>query len=234
MFKKYNDKLFCFSPPVMLATLVIEFCLAAYTFIKYKMTTISRLAIAILITLGIFQLSEYMICGGFGLTHAEWTKFGYIATALLPAFGIHLIVAIAQKKSPLIVGLAYASSILFIAYYSLNSASISGQECYANYAVFYATGLMSQLFAVYYFGWLSVGGYIAVHWSRQLPEKRIALHSVVIGGLLFIIPTYFFNVIDPTTTKGIPSIMCGFAVIFALILALRVLPNSCQNRKTIK
>lgn len=226
MFKKYKGKLYCFSPPVMLATLIIEFCLAIYTLVRYKMTTISRLATAILITLGCFQLSEYMICGGLGLTHIEWAKFGYITTALLPALGIHLISAIAGKKKPLLLSIAYATSIIFVTYFLINNSALSGQECFANYAVFYAHGIMSQLFGVYYSLWLIIGLYLAWQWSKQLPKKRKALRAVILGNLLFILPTFFFNIIDPTTIKGIPSIMCGFAVIFALTLAIKVLPNS--------
>jgi hypothetical protein len=218
----------------MLVTLIIEFSLAIYTIVRYKMTTISRLAVAILIVLGFFQLSEYTICGGLGLTHIEWAKLGYITTALLPAFGIHLIIAIADKKKPLLISIAYATSAIFVIYYLLNNGAISGHQCYANYAVFYAHGLMSQLFGIYYFCWLVVGFCLAWHWSNQLPSKRKALRAVILGGLIFIVPTYFFNVIDPSTTKGIPSIMCGFAVLFALVLVIRILPISCRTRVSLR
>jgi len=230
MFKKYQGKLFCFSPPVMLATLIIEFSSAIYVFARYKMTTISRLIVAILVTLGLFQLSEYMICGGWGLSHAEWAKFGYIATALLPVFGIHLITAMAGKKKPLLVSVAYATSAVFIVYYVIDRSLISGQQCFANYAVFYTHGLISQLFSIYYFFWLTVGLFLALHWSNQQPDKRKSLRSIILGGFIFIVPTYIFNLIDPTTVKGIPSIMCGFAVVFAFILVLVVLPDSCKKR----
>lgn len=230
MFKKYQGKLFCFSPPVMLATLIIEFSMAIYTFARYKMTTISRLVVTILITLGLFQLSEYMICGGWGLTHAEWAKFGYIATALLPTLGLHLIIAISGKKKPLLISIAYATSAIFLIYYAVDKSSINGQQCFANYAVFYARGVISQLFSIYYFFWLTVDLFMALHWSNQLPDKRKTLRSIILGGFIFVIPTYIFNIIDPTTIKGIPSIMCGFAVVFAFILVIAVLPDNCKKR----
>ena len=66
MFKDYKGKTFCFSPPVMLATFIIEFGFAFYSIWRYKMTTISRLVVAMLFALGSFQLAEYMICGGLG------------------------------------------------------------------------------------------------------------------------------------------------------------------------
>lgn len=213
----------------MLATFVIEFGLAFYTFWHYKMDKISRLAIITFLALGTFQLSEYMVCGGLGLTNIDWARFGYIAITLLPALGIHMITALAGKKEPLIVNAAYATCAAFAAYY-LVSNTFSGQSCYANYAVFYTQSIGSQLFTAYYYGWLMIGIYLAWHWSNQLPAKRMALRSMIIGYTVFILPTTFFNITNPSTLKGIPSIMCGFAVLFAIVLANKVIPDNCETR----
>ena len=104
MYKKYTDKLFCFSPPVMLATFLIEFGLAFYTLWRYKMSTIRRLAVIMLFALGTFQLSEYMVCGGLGWSHIQWARVGYISITLLPALGIHMLAKLAGKKMPMLVG----------------------------------------------------------------------------------------------------------------------------------
>lgn len=214
----------------MLATLIFEFSAAIYTFVRYKMDKISRLITAILITLGLFQLSEYMICGGLGLTSASWMKFGYIATAMLPIYGLHLIITIAEKKKPIILSIAYASAAIFIIYYIFDSSAISGQQCFANYAVFYSQGIMSQLFSIYYLVWILACYIHAKAFSRQLPEKRKPLRAIIIGGAVFLGPTYLFNLIDPTTVRAIPSIMCGFAIFFAMALVFFVLPISGKKR----
>src|ERR1035437_5936385 len=101
MFKKYQGKLYCFSPPVMLVTMLIEFSLVIYTVWRYKMTTVSRLAVVILASLGTFQLAEYMVCGGLGLSNIGWARVGYVAITLLPALGIHMLVKLADKKKVL-------------------------------------------------------------------------------------------------------------------------------------
>jgi len=54
------------------------------------------------------------------------------------------------------------------------------------------------------------------------------------GYAAFILPTTAFNIIDPTTTRGIPSIMCGFAVIFAVALVAKVLPQSATVKNSIQ
>jgi hypothetical protein len=230
MFKNNQGKLFCFSPPVMLVTLLIEFGLAFYTLWRYKMTTTSRLAAIILTSLGIFQLSEYMVCGGLGWSNMQWARLGYVSITLLPALGIHLIMTLAGKKKPILVGAAYVSCAAFVAFYVFGTNAISGQSCYANYAVFYTQHASNQWFAAYYYGWLMIGIYLAWQWGMQQPARRKTLHYMMIGYLVFLVPTTFFNIIDPSTIKGIPSIMCGFAVLLAFVIVVKVLPGSGEIR----
>ncbi len=224
----------CFSPPVMLATLLIEFSLAAYALWRYKMSTIRRLTVAMLVALGAFQLAEYMICGGLGWTNVEWARIGYGAITVLPALGIHTIVSLADKKKPLLVGAAYASCIAFVTFYLIGSGAVIGRACATNYAVFETYPGSSNLFIVYYYGWLFIGTLLAIRWSDKLPARRKALQAMALGYMTFILPTIAFNIIDPTTTRAIPSIMCGFAVIFAFTLVLKVLPNSCDIKASFQ
>jgi len=234
MFKKYSGKLFCFSPPVMLATFFIEIILAFYTLWRYKLDTATRLALVVLISLGAFQLAEYMVCGGLGWSHMEWARFGYVAITLLPALGIHMIVTIAGKKAPWLVGAAYATCAAFVAFYLLGPGAINGQACYPNYAVFYTNHEVSQFYSAYYYGWLMAGIYLAWHWGNERPSIRKTLRSMMLGYMVFLVPTTVFNIIDPTTLKGIPSIMCGFAVLLSIVIVFMVLPDVSKKRESAK
>lgn len=216
----------------MLATFIIEFGLAFYTLWRYKMTTISRLAVTMLISLGIFQLSEYMVCGGLGWSHIQWARVGYVAITLLPALGIHMLAKLAGKKMPMLVGAAYASCAAFTAFFVIGAGAIGGHECYANYAVFYTNHASAQWYTAYYYGWLMIGTYLAWQWGMEQPKRRKTLHAMVLGYLVFLVPTTAFNIIDPSTLKGIPSIMCGFAILLAFVLVIKVLPNSCKARSS--
>jgi len=226
MLKYDKNKLFCFSPPVMLATFLFEFGAAFYTLWRYKLTPISRLAVVTLLALGTFQLTEYMTCGGLGLNHVEWARLGYASITLLPALGIHLLVVIAHKKQPILVGAAYLSCAAFLAFFLFTDGAVSIDTCYANYAVFNTHKASVWPYMLYYYGWLLVGMFMAHHWSIESPKYKKPLMGMTYGYLVFILPTTFFNIIDPTTTRAIPSIMCGFAVLFAFILVFYVLPHS--------
>jgi hypothetical protein len=80
---------------------------------------------------------------------------------------------------------------------------------------------------MYYYGWLMVGVGYAMQAARALKElsKQKALRGFALGYMAFIVPTTAVNIIDPNTISGIPSIMCGFAVILAIIITTVVLPN---------
>jgi hypothetical protein len=230
MFKQYKNKVFCFSPPVMLATFLIEFSLAAYTLWRYKMTTLTKLVFVTLVALGTFQLAEYMLCGGLGLTNIQWARVGYGAITLLPALGIHILVTIAGKKAPYILTAAYGSMAVFLGFYLMAESAVTLNQCAANYAVFKSYKDMSLPFGFYYYGWLLIGTFLAWRWGEKQPKQRKALNAMAIGYMAFILPTTTVNIIDSTTISAIPSIMCGFAVIFAIVLVAKVLPSTSKDR----
>lgn len=188
------------------------------------MTTISRLVLVFLICLGTFQLSEYMICGGLGIGHAEWVQLGYVAITLLPALGMHLVATLANKSVKPLIYAAYGTALAYSLYFILFASQVIASQCASNYAIFDMSGDGYLFYGAYYYGWLLLTGGLAVSWSRQLPKKASALRWMVAGYAVFVVPTTVANLIDPATIRAIPSIMCGFAVLFAIILVWRVLP----------
>ena len=223
--------LFCFSPPVMLATFLIEVCFAVYIVWRYKMTTITRLITSVLVSLAIFQGAEYMICGAMGIPGGTWSRLGYASITMLPPLGLHLMHQLAGKKASRLVAAGYASAVAFIIYFVFFTQAISGTTCYANYVVFDTARGSSLFYAAYYYGWMLTAIGLGVLWSRRIkPHRKPALIALIVGYLAFIVPTTTVNIIDPTTIAGIPSIMCGFAVILAFVLTMKVAPASLVQR----
>ncbi len=54
---------------------------------------------------------------------------------------------------------------------------------------------------------------------------RPVLHGMIIGYLTFMLPMGVAYAFYAPARQAVASIMCGFAVVFALILALRVVPK---------
>lgn len=217
----------------MLATFLFEIVAALYILIRYKRTKIALLIIALLVCLAIFQGAEYLLCGGFGLSGSMWSKIGYLAITMLPPLGLHLIHAIAGKKSRTVIPLAYLTASIYLIYFTFYTGVVSGTTCYANYVVFNSSSelLPPILYAIYYYGWMLVAVWLAIKFVRLSRRHNVksALAALALGYGSFIIPTTTVNLIDPNTIAGIPSIMCGFAVILAAVLVAKVAPESIER-----
>lgn len=211
-----RNKLYCFSPEVMLATFLIEIVLAAYVFVRYRMTNFGRISVAILILLALFQLAEYKICGGDQTIF--WSRLGFAAITLLPILGLHLITLVTQRNYFLIFG--YLASFLLISAFLFSPQAITGAVCTGNYVIFNTHQELAWIFSGYYFGLLMLGMW-EIGEKLTVGKDRL-LTWMLIGYLSFLVPIGTVYLLRPETVFAIPSIMCGFALIFAFILALRI------------
>lgn len=234
--KKYTGKLYCFSPPVMLATFAIEIALALYALWRYKLNTLTRLVVAMLVLLAVFQLAEYMVCGGLGLSGVDWSRVGFVAITLLPPVGVHIVHHLAGRRNGWLVGGAYAASLAFVAYFAFALSAFEGNSCQGNYVIFELTPVAETLYGLYYYGFVLAGLVLAGYFARQAkkPPVRRALWAFAFGYTSFLLPTTTVNLIAPETISGIPSIMCGFAVVLALTVSIAVMPRvgALRRRKS--
>ncbi len=221
----------------MLATFLIETGLALYVIVRYRLTRISRLVIAILVSLAVFQLAEYNVCeASMGFSSLDWARIGFVAITLLPPLGIHLALELADKVARqrrllwLVYGLAAAFAVAFL---TVGHGMQGGAACLGNYAIFHVAPTTIRLYAFYYYGLLLFGMGLAWFYARKSRVKatRRSLFALIIGYSVFLLPTTTVNIIDPVTIAGIPSIMCGFAVLLALTLVGYVLPYSTKQAK---
>lgn len=235
----------CFSPPVMLATFAIESGLAVYALWRYKMTAVVKLIVTMLFALGIFQLAEYFVCTGAGSSAINWSKLGFVSITALPPLGVHIMHQLAHKPNRKLVAGAYATMAGFMLFFLTYQSAFAGYQCTGNYVIFQLGNTIGGAYSLYYYGWIFVGISLGVHWANELRAKGSsalkqleAIRALILGYLVFLIPVAVANTVLPETRKGIPSIMCGFAVMLALILALYILPRAGepirQFRSTVK
>lgn len=217
----------------MLATLTIESVLAIYTVWRYKMTTTTRLITTMFVCLAAFQLAEYFVCTNYGFQASQWSRFGFVMITILPPLGVHLMHVLAEKPGRKVVALSYLTMLGYIGVFSFYHSALDGHQCTGNYVIFQIGARLGGLYSIYYFGWLAVGIGLGAYWANQLMEKgkafRKQLESVrglIVGYLVFLIPVALVNTIKPQTRQGIPSVMCGFAVLLAFVLAGYILPRA--------
>ena len=235
LFKNQKSTVFaCFSPAVMIATVIIELALAAYTIVKHRQTLWGKLIIALLVFLATFQLAEYMVCEvGNELL---WSRIGFVAITLLPPLAISLIYALAKqpmKKSfhifPWVVGLYLVGAFAF------SPASGIDPTCNGNYVIFHYNYEMigRHVFPMYYGLTLLLGIWLADIFARNAKDEdtKKSLRLMIMGYLVFILPAALVIVAVPKALYAAPSILCGFAVFFALILVLGIAPHADKSLK---
>lgn len=225
---------YCFSPPVMLATFFIETGFLIYILWRYKLNTLTRLVASLLFFLALFQISEYNVCGGFGASATTWSRIGFVAITILPPIGIHLLHTIAKRPWSNITGAAYGMAAAWIIIFALSEKAFSGHLCAGNYVIFQIKPGLGGLYFFYYYLWLFVGGYLSYQFAQAMKkEKREPLILLALGYVTLLIPTTLANMAKPETVLGIPSIMCGFAIILAGIVTFGIMPRSGKLRRPV-
>ena len=216
----------------MLATVAIEIALALYALAKYKLSLITKLIITTLVMLATFQVSEYFVCTGAAGNTSAWSRLGFAAITVLPPLGLHILHLAAKKPGRRLVFLAYASMAAFIGFFILYSGAFTGHQCTGNYVIFQVAEKAGGLFGLYYYGWLATSLTLGALWADQLMHKGkkarqilLSVRALMIGWLIFLVPTALAYSVAPEARQAIPSVMCGFAVLYALILTLVVLPR---------
>ena len=118
MKNKSKNTLYCFSPPVMIATIIIELSLAIYTFLKIKKSSVKTISIATLVLLAAFQGAEFFVCQSYSWVDGEFvSRLGFVAITLLPPLGIHLANLIAGRRRNWSTITSYVLASGFIFYF---------------------------------------------------------------------------------------------------------------------
>lgn len=226
-FLKDKNRFFCFTPEVMLFTSLTEIFLAIYVYLRYKLDIFGRLVVFVLILLGAFQSVEYQVCGAQDeLIKIIWSRIGFVIITLLPALGLHLISIITKKNHFLKLG--YVLAIAYVLIFAFTPKAITGAVCGGNYIIFSTAQELSWTYSLYYFGFLILGIWEAAEKmgkaDTQFNDKKL-LWWLILGYFSFMLPMgVVYSVAPAAAWNATPSIMCGFAIILALILALKVVP----------
>lgn len=217
---KKSETLLCFNPIVTLLTGVFEILCAIAAGITYTKTLFGRIAVLTLICLAIFQFSEFTICSaGAGMIS---NKIGYIAIAFLPALGLHL--ASLLTRTSILLPISYIAAIIISVSIAFLPTLFVATYCTGTFVLFELNTFLTYAFGIYYMLFILIA---MIKLSRALIHKvgrTDVIAWLLVGYLSFLIPTLTVSILYSSTRSGIPSIMCGFAVLLAAILTFKVLP----------
>ena len=235
MGKRYSKSTFyCFSPLVMLTTLVIELCLAVYVFWRIRPSRLKTLVVFTIALLASFQAAEFFVCSYYSIGAVNIaSRLGFVAITFLPPLGIHIANEIAGRRNNWAIIACYVPAFVLAVIFSILPNTISSTMCTGRYVIFQLEGVLNYIYPIYYFGLLfgilGTSFYLARKEKNQ--KKRHALLWLMAGTLSFMIPTGIVYWVVPDSAYTIPSVMCGFAIIYAFILTAKVAPVA-GNKKS--
>jgi len=216
-----STTLYCFTPMVTLMTFMIEGILGLMAMYRYRHTLFGKLAVWLIFFLAFFQISEYLVCGT--SQFYPWSTIGWICITFLPAIGLHMTSLLTKKTWW--VSFGYLMSLIFTIYFVSVGQPFSAVDCPGNFVHYiFESALLGFIYPIYYAWFLllalvRLGGY----YLQGGPTKTII--GWFIGGYFsFMIPTTLVYIILPAPLESFPSVFCGFAVLLALIMVVKILP----------
>jgi len=219
--------------PVMIATFAIEIVLAVVIFLRYHVTRFGKVAGGILLLLATFQFAEYRICTTTASSTVLWSRIGFVAITLLPLAGLYLVFLVSHK--PHFLKLGYVSALGFLAYFIFVPKAITGAICGGNYVIFNTSTDLFRLYGFYYLGLLLLGIWESIEkiasLKRHTASKSI-LQWLIVAYLSFMAPMGAVYLLFPSTRNAVASIMCGFALLLAIILAVKIVPAYDRAHRT--
>jgi len=216
----------CFTPSISLATAIIEFLAAAIILTQFKKTTTNKFFATIIIFLGFYQFTEFMLC----MTDSSnfWARVGFITYTFLPAIALHFVLKITNKKCflELIYFLPALFSFFavffkdFILKSQCNSVFILAQTLFT--ATYIENFMPNIFYLIYYFGFILLSFYFLLKEYKKQKDKRqkTLLFTIFLAILVSLLPAFIFILFLPSFRIMFPSIYCQFALIFTIIVFL--------------
>ncbi len=197
----------CYNPVISFSTFLIEFLLGIFLLYLSK-SRLNEIGAIILFSLGFYQLGEFFICKD--ILMDLWARIGYSFATLLPALGLHLTFILTRKKFNFYYYLVPGFFIFFILF---TNQVISGSVCHKFFVEFlYGSNLFYYLHSVYYALFLFVAVFLII--KNKIKNKILYLLSL----LSFILPTLILLILFPELLRTTGSVLCHFALLFAILL----------------
>lgn len=220
--------LYCFNPAVTLFTFIVETSFAVYALIRYRKSLFCNIAVALLLLLAWFQLAEYVLC----TEHVDgkvWSQIAFASITFLPVLAAHL-VHIATKRSTL-TPLGYVIGAGFIYAIVVFPPLTVTTYCTGRFVIFDAVSPFIYPYGVYYLGYIILGMARLGHALLKRYGDRETSYWLLVGYASFVVPTLIVYAFFESSRVGFSSILCGFAIFFAFIIGVKILPHHEREKK---
>jgi hypothetical protein len=155
-------------------------------------------------------------------------KVGFIGTAFLPALGLHLVHLINNRQYKILVWVGYVLAILAIMAIFLTNNESFLHECVGRFVAFKVGTLTGKIYFLYYALVIGISFVLLFVNIYKKINTKLNIYTTA-AFLVFIVPALVLFFASQVPYSGLPSVMCGFAILAAIILTAKILPLYHQN-----
>lgn len=213
----------CFTPQISITTALIEFFSAAWIYYRYPKSKLAIFFIVDLILLGVYQLSEFMLCVTNNIK--LWGKIGFITYTIIPPFILYFAMNY-KKRSKLINSLIFLPAILFIIFAIFDKNLITQGTCSTLFVEISnrfnspdKNPLSTFLYQQFYLSYIALTTIFLFRRVKEAKNKTEVYTYIfmIITCPLIILPPIFLMIFLPSLgLMKFPSIYCQFAMFITL------------------
>ena len=222
----------CFTPTISLATAITEWVLALILITSFRKSKLTPYFSIILMLLGIYQFTEFMLCFSANLI---WVRVGFIAYSFLPVLGLHATLFYLNKRKNFT--LLYAIPIVYSFLALLTPNFVLSGTCMRLFVsvktILSNNALLVLPYMLYYIIFITIAFIYLVREYLKVKDKTRKKVSffIALGIFCMTLPTFIVLQIFPIFNVNLPSVLCHFALLLAIIFFIAASLDSSQTRK---
>jgi hypothetical protein len=219
-----------YSPVLGLATAAFE--LAAAT---WAVTCLGRrrgrravvlLSALLFVLLAGYQIIEVIICWGGREPQLVLSRAAFIDVTWLPSLTLLLVAALYRPRSRLLAAVAWSSlavAAVMAMWIVVDTRFVTGTICEVVHARYRNIARYFNYYGAFYEATQVGSAFIAAVCVARAEDRRDRrlLGDVLLGVLAYLIPSFMVGALIPGVAEGgLPSVMCHFALAYAIMLAV--------------
>lgn len=202
---------------------------------KNRYNIIAAIIIFLLLT---YQAVEYLMCGA-GLQSSIFPYLAFADISLLPPFSVLLTLELKKSAIKKFSIIFFLPAISFIIYYAIVIDQFAVTSCSVLYAVYnYPLG---DLYGFFYYSIFLISVFILISLLKSNDKKVKKISIILLSSSLFIsLPVLTGFILKAFGSYSLlsmmESVMCKFALVYAICLAASTLINSrsMNERKAVQ
>ena len=215
----------CYNPTISITTAIIEWTMAIIIPYKYPKNRVRYFSSFLMFLLGLYQFTEFMLCK---TNQADlWMRIGFIAYSLLPALGLHTTLHYFKIKFnlfwiyliPTIYIISAAATTNFVVENKCHDIFVTTRNIFSNISSPFTMARFG-IYTAYYFSFILIACLISIRaYMKETNHKKQKIFlTFPMATFLMSFPTFILIILFPALNFQFPSVLCHFALLFALMI----------------